>query len=94
MFLPLEQVEFFLHLLYLLILLPTVDALPDLLLKVTFEEPLTSLLFNILEKFDKFFVTDAGPLLDLDQLLLGEDGEDPLKKLLVLVAGQEVDSEV
>ena len=67
---------------------------PTILLKVTFQEHLTSLLFNILEKFDKFFVTDAGPLLDLDQLLLGEDGEDPLKKLLVLVAGQEVDSEV
>ena len=65
-----------------------------ILLKVTFEEPLTIFLFNILRKFDKFFVTDAGPLLNLDQLLLGQDGDDPWMKLLVLEAGQEVDSEV
>ena len=65
-----------------------------ILLKVTFQEHLTSLLFNILEKFDKFFVTDAGPLLNLDQLVRMGTTLGPWMKFLVPEAGQEVDSEV
>ena len=47
-----------------------------------------------MEKLDEFLVTEAGMLLYLDQLLPGEDGNNPRMKLLVLQAGEEMDSKV